>query len=223
MPFLKFRNSGRRIPRSARMRRRTRVRRSRRRPMTTGKVKRIIDAELKVRDLSVEDIPIPNTTGLILHLTSIDQGDLNNQRTGNWIKPTSWMGTITVQGNEVANPDIVPLFRLAIFQWKENETLNAAIIGKIMQDVVDPHQQFNIQNKGQFKILWSRTGILSNQNSNPQFAKMFRFYVKPPMKVLYDGDAFKNNHLFLLAYSDIDTVDNPPTITLSQRLRYTDS
>ena len=73
--------------------------RGRRRPMTTGRVKRIIDAELKVRDLGVGPVPIPLGTGSFVHITSIGQGDLNTERAGNWIKPTSWMGTITVQGN----------------------------------------------------------------------------------------------------------------------------
>ncbi len=53
--------------------------------------------------------------------------------------------------------------------------------------------------------------------------KVHRFYVKPGMKVLYDDAAFKNNQLFLFASSDIDTAANPPSITFSVRLRFTDS
>jgi len=92
-----------------------------------------------------------------------------------------------------------------------------------MQDVTAPHQQYNVENKGQFKILWSRTGILSNQDSNPQYLKILRFYVKPSMKVLFDDAAFKNNHLFIFAYTDVDTAADPPTLSFDTRLRYTDS
>ncbi len=223
MPYLKYRNQGRRVPKSARMRRRRVIRGRRRRPMTTGRVKRIIDAELKVRDLSVVPLPIPSITGQLQQISNIGQGDTNSERTGNWIKPTSWMGTMTIQGNELASPDSIPLVRVGVVCWKENQTLNPITLAQFMQDSVDPHQQYNIENKGQFKILWSRTAILSNQNDNPQYSKMFRFYVKPPMKVLYDDANFKNNHLFLFAYSDVDSADNPPTMTFSTRLRYTDS
>ncbi len=69
---------------------------ARRVPMTTGKVKRIIDAELKVRDLSVGPVAIPTLTGAFVHITAIGQGDANTERSGNWIKPTTWMGTVTV-------------------------------------------------------------------------------------------------------------------------------
>ncbi len=205
--------------------RRRRVRRpARRRPMTAGKVKRIIDAELKVRDLGVGPLEIPSTLGSVVHISNIGQGDANTERNGNWIKPSTWMGTITLQGNNAdAGTGIVAQYRVGIVCWKENETANPLLLASIMQDTTAPHQQFNIENKGQFKILWSRTGILSQDDDNPQFLKVHRFYVKPPMKILFDDAAFKNNHLFIFAYSDIDTTANPPSYSFDTRLRYTDS
>ncbi len=205
------------------VRRRFRGTRFSRRPMTTGRVKRIIDAELKVRDLGVGPVAIPATVGSVIQISNIAQGDLNTQRNGNWIKPTSWMGTITLQGNELADPTLVPQFRVGIVCWKENQTINPLDLGKLMQDTFAPHQQFNIENKGQFKILWSRTGILSNQDTNPQYLKVLRFYVKPPLKLLFDDDESRNNHLFIFAYTDTDAVDNPPMYSFDTRLRYTDS
>ncbi len=197
--------------------------RPRRKPMTAGRVKRIIDAELKVKDHSIGPAAIPHTTGAIFHVSAIAVGDANDQRNGNWVKPTTWMGTITVEGNETAADDVVPRYRVGVLVWKENQTLNATSIAKILQNSVDPHQQFNIENKGQFKILWSRTGILSNTSINPHFQRVHRFYVKPSTKVLFDDADFKNNHLFLFGVSDIDTAQNPPSFTFSTRLRYTDS
>ncbi len=222
MPFLKYRSSGRRVSRKARRARRRRPRRIRR-PMTTGRVKRIIDAELKVNDLSVEGVAIPSVTGSIIQISNVAQGDSNMQRNGNWIKPITWMGTITLQGNPLADADTISLFRIGCVVWKENQNLNPVTIAQIMQETTDPHQQYNIENKGQFKILWSRTGILSNQNRNPQFLKVFRFYLRPSMKVLFDDADSKNNHLFIFAYTDIDTVDNLPDLAFSIRLRFTDS
>ena len=134
------------------------------------------------------------------------------------------MGTITVQGNvDATTAGLVPQYRIGVLCWKENETLNPASLLQIMQDTAAPHQQFNIENKGQFKILWSRTGVLSNDEMNPQFQKVHRFYVKPPMKILYDDEAFKNNHLFIFGYSDVAGASDPPTFSFDTRLRYTDS
>jgi len=219
MPTRKFRskrtrarNMGKRVPR-----------RIRRRPMTVGKVKRIIDAELKVVDHSIGPAFIPQNTGIVFHITSIAQGDANNERNGNWIKPVSFMGTITVSGNELADANLVPRYRVGVIVWKENQANNVCVLNQFMQNVFDPHQQYNIESKGQFKILWSRTGILSNQDVNPQYQKIHRFYVKPSMKVLYSDAGLRNNQIFLFAYSDVDTGFNPPDITFSTRLRYTDS
>ncbi len=227
MPYTKsyrrYRSRARKTRNMGGIRKGFRGTRSRRRPMTTGRVKRIIDAELKVRDLGVGPSPMPATNGSIVHISNIGQGDLNTQRNGNWIKPSSWMGTLTLQGNEVADPAVVPQFRVAVVCWKENQSINPLELDKLMQDTFAPHQQFNIENKGQFKVLWSRTGVLSNQDVNPQYQKVLRFYVKPPMKILYDDAAFKNNHLFIVAYSDIDAAANPPFISFDTRLRFTDS
>ncbi len=216
----RFRN---RVRKATRMGAARPFRSRRRRPMTKVRVLKIIDAELKVRDLGFGPVFIPSITGDITLISNVGQGDLNTQRNGNWIKPTTLMGTITLKGNTVADPILISQFRVGVACWKENQTLNAFSIDQIMQDTAAPHQQYNIENKGQFKILWSRTGILSNVRENPQYLKVLRFYVKPPLKVLYDDADFKNNQLFLFAYSDIDTAVNPPTLSAEFRLRYTDS
>ncbi len=195
---------------------------SRRTSMTTGKVKRIIDAEMKFRDLSVGPVDMPIVGGAIFHLSNIAQGDTNTQRNGNWIKPVSFMGTITVSGNP-ASGDLVSKYRVGVMYWKENQDVDPAAIAKIFQDVGDPHQQFNIQNKGQYKILWNRTGQVVNNTDNSQFVKLHRFYVRPPMKVLYDDDTFKKNHLFIFGLSDVDIANGPPQLVFSIRIRYTDS
>ncbi len=178
MPFLKYRNVGRRVPRRARRPRRRFNRR--RKPMTAGKVKRIIDAELKVRDLGVGPIPIPSVTGDLTQISDVVQGDLNTQRQGNWIKPVTWMATLVVEADS-ANVNATSQFRIGCFVWKENQDVDPATLLKLVQDTSAPHQQFNIESKGSFKILWSRTGIVSNDVANPQFQKVFRFYVKPSM------------------------------------------
>lgn len=224
MSTLRFRNTGRGVPRRFVRRRRMLRRRRRRRPMTTGKVKRIIDAELKLHDDSLVEVNAPNTTGLILHLSDIAQGDLNTERTGNWIKPVSLMGTLTVQGDpDGAAENAFLQYRVAIILWKENQTTDPISLLKVVQDVLRPFQQFNVESKGSFKVLWSRTGNIVNNVENSQFVKYHRFYLRPSMKILYDDDAFRKFHLFFLAYSNIPTAMFPPAISINTRLRYTDS
>lgn len=216
--FKRRRRVNRKIARMGGIRRRVR-----RRPMTSGRVKRIIDAELKFRDLDVGPVDIPQGLGSVTLISNIAQGDTAQQRTGNWIKPVSWMGTLTVQGNPQNVTDLTSLFRVFIVCWKENEDINTLDLTKVVQDTASPHQGFNIQNKGQFKILWSRTGIVSNTIDNPQFQKMYRFYVKPSMKVLFDNANLRNNQLFIIGYSDQGTIVGAPSLIFSTRLRFTDS
>ncbi len=195
---------------------------SRRRPMTSGKVKRIIDAEMKIRDLSVGPVAMPSITGNMIHISSIAQGDLNTERSGNWVKPVSFMGTITVTGDAAAAA-VAADYRVGVLVWKENDNVDPATIAKVFQDTADPHQQFNVASKGQFKILWNRTGQVINNQDNSQFRKMHRFYVKPSMKILFDGATDTKYHLFLFALSDLAAAANPPDLAFASRLRYTDS
>ncbi len=197
-------------------------RRMRRAPMTVGKVKRIVGAELKFRDLGIGPIPIPFVTGDITQISNIAIGDTASTRDGNWIKPVTWMGTITVEGDS-ASANVTAQFRIGAIVWKENQNVDPLTLTKLMQDVAAPHQQFNIQSKGSFKVLWSRTGLVSNNPDNPQFQKVLRFYVRPPQKILYDGADFRKFHLFIFGYSDVDVAANPPTYAFDTRLRFTDS
>jgi len=212
-------NSSRRQPRRRNRRRRPL---KRRKAVTTGQVRRIIDAELKVFDLGAGTV-LPSVVGATFHMSNIGPGDTSSQRTGNWIKPITLMGTITLQGNSAASSAVVPQYRVGVCCWKENEDVNPFAIAQIMSDTSAPHQQYSVVNKGQFKILWSRTGVLSNDVMNPQFQKVLRFYVKPPLKCLYSAGDFKNNQLFIFGYSQISDAANPPSILFDSRLRYTDS
>ncbi len=222
MPFR--RSYGSRFNRGRKPMRRRR-RNYRRKPMTVGRVKRIVGAELKFRDLGVGPIPIPSVDGIVIQISDVAQGDTATQREGNWIKPTTWMGTFTVEGNPAATAAGIQTaqFRIACVCWKENQTNDPILLSKVMQDTSAPHQQYNIQSKGSFKILWSRTGIVSNDDNNPQFQKMLRFYVKPPMKVLFDAADSRKYHLFIIAFSEVAGASNPPSISFDTRLRFTDS
>jgi len=206
--------------RSRRPMRRRRFARKSRRVMTVGKVRRIVDAELKLHDNNLDEINAPSVTGLILHLSNIVIGDANTERTGNWIRPTTLMGTLTVQGDAAA-ADLLSQYRVFIVMWKENQSTDPISLEKLMQNTAQPFQQYNVESKGSFKILWSRTGNIVNNPDNSQFIKYHRFYLKPRMKILYDDGDFRKYHLFFVAFSN--RALGPPAISISSRLRYTDS
>ncbi len=186
-------------------------------------VRREVDAELKFRDLDIAFAPIPTVTGSVTNITlGIDQGNLNTNRSGNWIKPTTFMGKIVVTADD-NNGAISTQYRCMVVCWKEDESTNPLTLAKLMQDTSEPHQGYNIANKGQFQVLKSWTGVLSNHNQNSKVIQYHTFYLKPKMKVLYSAANAKNNQLFICAFSQFATGQNPAVFRFSTRLRYTDS
>ncbi len=185
-------------------------------------VRSIVDAELKVRDLSIAPVTVL-TTGSLTNITEgILQGDGSTERSGNWIKPVSLYGTMVIAGN-AGNNALLTEYRFYVLCWKEDESVNDATPMKIMGDVTDPFQGYNIPNKGQFQILFSKTGIVSNDLDNSKNISISKFSIKGSRleKVLYSGDDAKKNQLFIGCFSS-EAVD-APIFRFTTRLRYTDS
>ncbi len=193
-----------------------------RRHMTPGKVKRIIDAELKFKDVNVNGLTIPSLLGNLFSLSAIDTGDGESERIGNWVKPVSLHGAITVQADETS-AEPLQRFRVFIVQWRENQDIDVASLEKLVQNTSQPYLGYNVQSKGAFKVLWTWVGAVISNTDNPQYAKTRRFYVKPRTKILYDGDGPRKYQIFMAGISDIAALDAPPSFTFSSRLRYTDS
>jgi len=210
----RLRGNSRRTPRRRYRRRRTT------RHMTPGKVKRIIDAELKFKDVFIASLSMPSATGRIVNLSSIDNGDSPSERIGNWIKPVTLFGTLTAQADE-SSVEPRQSFRVMIVQWRENQDVDSISLEKIVQADAEPFQGYNIQSKGSFKILWSWVSTLVANVDNTQYLKTKRFYVKPRTKILFDVTDQRKYNLFLVAFSD--TAVTPPTLYGNIRLRYTDS
>ncbi len=217
----------RRMNRTGRRRRYRRKSRYTRRPrtgrhMTSGRVKRIIDAELKFHDTHLFQIFIPSTTGTIVTLSGIDVGDSPTERIGNWIKPVALHGTVSVEGNTAA-AEIYQQFRIFIVQWRENQDVDVITLPKLVQNVLEPFQQYNVQSKGAFKVLWSWVGNVIAHNQNSQLVKTRHFSVRPRTKILYDDILLRKYQLFLVGFSNVASANDPPVFSINTRLRYTDS
>ncbi len=208
-----------------RRRRRRPMRRNDSRVMTVGRVKRIISAELKVSTVGNDFIIISVASPMVVPLTSnIAQGDLNTQRTGNWIQPITYHGYVTVKGNHGAAADSNGV-RIMILRWKNDQEVDLALVNKVVEDPGDPFSSFKFTQKGAFTILYSRVFNVINLQTNPQFLKTYRFKIplSRGQKVLYDGDQEKKYQLFFMAFSDALVVGDEPQLTISSTLRWTDS
>ncbi len=195
------------------------------RVMTVGKVKRIISAELKVSTVANDFAPISVALPMVVPLTNnIAQGDTNLERTGNWIQPITYHGYVTVRGinNATENSNGV---RIMILRWKNDESVDPALVNKVVEDSADPFASFKFTQKGAFTVLYSRVFNIVNQQNNPQFLKTYRFKVplSRGQRTLYDGATPKKYQLFFMAFSDALIVAEEPELTISSTLRWTDS
>ncbi len=194
-------------------------------PMTVGRVKRIISAELKLSLVGNDFIAISIGSPMIVPLTAnIAQGDTNLARTGNWIQPVTYHGYVTVRGVQ-ASPEISNNVRCGIIRWKNDQSVDPALVNKIMEDPGAPGTSFNFGNKGSFTVLWSRFFNIVHQERNPQFLKTYRWKVSlgRGQKVLYDGATAKKYQLFFFAFSDGLADANSPLLSIDSTLRWTDS
>ncbi len=194
------------------------------RAMTVGRVKRIISAELKHKNQNIGFTNIFVGSQSIVHLSDIAQGDVANQRNGNWIQPITYHGYVTIKGFDAAAAESYGV-RVGIARWNNDESADPITLGKVMFDAAIPASNFSYINKGAFKILWSRYVNVVNSQINPQFLKTLRFKVslgRSP-KTLYHVAVFKKYQLFFFAMSDDLSVAEHPSYTLDSTLRYTDS
>ncbi len=194
----------------------------RRRPMTVGRVKKIIGAELKFRLVDFRDSAFTLANPTLVRLSEVSQGDGNFQREGNRITPVNLHGHVTVVG-DTTMPTNTTDVRVAIFRWNEDESSNAPAAEDIMEDPAELGGPYNINNRGMFKIVWSRYFTLVNNADNSAFRRTLRFYVKlSSPKVLFDGTDLKKFHYFLMILSN-STELSEPTATANITFRFTDS
>ncbi len=185
-------------------------------------IQSVVDAELKVADFAAT-VEVNFPLGINTTLTgNIGQGELNTERSGNWIKPVKLYGTFYVTGN-TDNTALSTNYRLIVYCWKEDESINDASLFKVMADTSDPFQGFNIINKGQFQILYTHTDEVSNSDFNGRNSKIHKFSIPSSRmsKVLYAMDVEKKNQIFIAANSGVSL--DGPIIGFTTRLRYTDS
>ncbi len=196
-------------------------RRYKRKPMTSGRVKRIIGAELKFKTVSLGGAVFNTANPRMIKLTDISQGNGANEREGNRITPVNCHGNLTCVADPAGATDTINV-RVCILRWNEDASLGDPTEAILMNNITQLGGAFNIGNKGMFKILWSRYFVLVNDKQNPSFKKTFRYYIRTSApKILYDGAATaKKYQIYLAAFAE--TADSPQ-ITFDNTFRFTDS
>ncbi len=202
--------------------------RRRPRPMTAGRVKKIIGAELKVSQIDIRDMVTNAAAPLLLQITGLAQGDAQDEREGNRIQGVNLHGHVTLQGDPVGGGQDITDCRVAIFRWNEDISGVQPTGADIMQDITQLGSSYNINNRGQFKILWSRYFTIVNSDDNPAFRRTLRFYTKlTGPKILFDGAGggaatAKKYHIYFMVLTNSPDVGHP-ILTLNTTFRYTDS
>ncbi len=206
------------------MRRNKRSTRRRSMPMTVGRVKRIISAELKQKVTDFDFIPIRIGMPIVTHVSDIALGDLSTDRNGNWVQPINMHGYVTITGTAGATVETLQV-RVGLFRWMNDQSVDPPDLSQIVNDPGNPSGPFSFKDKNSFKILWSRFVNVQNNPDSPQFLKTLRYYVRlgRSQKALYDNAMFKKYQLFFFALADGLVVGDEAQVSLTNTLRFTDS
>ncbi len=184
-------------------------------------------SELKfVNDVQI-DTAMNFVGSLFLRLTISDQivqGVTNQQRIGDFIKPITNHGTITVN-SDISEADVQTRFRLFFFIWKELiEDPTSPSLDQLLEDATDPWSPFKVSQRGTFKVLWSRKSFVINNADNTYVSRVYnyKFNMARLPQMTYDGATPNRNHLIFVGISD-SAEENTSTYTINNMFRYTDS
>jgi len=191
------------------------------------KVMRIIKPELKFREQRVgpANMVVAGTVSPVLDITSaIAQGTSATNRVGDFIKPVTLHGSMSLTGFDGAT---APVYRVRVFCicWKEQFiAATSPLIADLYQNTADPWSPFKPSARGTFKLLWSRKFELVNEQNNPKFSRVYNY--KVPLSrlptITWDVAIPNRNHLMFFAVSTF-AIAEEATIEISNMFRYTDS
>lgn len=210
----------RRIPMHQRLMLRRAVRkRIMTRPVTIRDVKNLIKnaGESKYHDVNVNGSTTPIlSTGQVVHLTHIGQGDTVYLRDSNRISVQSLQMKLHLRGDDTAPHDTVA--RIIIFTTKDCDG-RLPLIGNELLEADLVYRLRDVQHMPDFNVLLDKTLVLPQRNSpdeNIVPIKVFEWYKKweTPLKVWYNGTAgditeSTCNHLFMACIVNQATGDQP--------------
>lgn len=184
-------------------------------------VKKYVNTEYKHHDVTQSGTGV-DTTGAIIPMTLIAQGDDFEDRNGRQIKIISMTGNMNVTQNSSATN--TQLRAILFIDKEQNGTI--PLVSGVDDGVLDSANVYSLRNMNQtrrFVTLFDKIFSLSATGSTNS---TIRRYKKLMLKVRYDGTAAsqanqKENNIYLLLLSNEAT--NTPTVKYQFRFRYIDN
>lgn len=190
---------------------------------TTALVKRMMN---KVQEKKYNDFVIdvnPDTSGIILDLTNILQGDSDFTRDGDQLNLLQWRLT-----SHIINADNTNAVRMIVFRWNVSTSYRVPVVSDILSFagyplacIPDADYVFDNKRAKQFSVLYDT--ILGLGNAGPNIiCKMKKSYVNG-LPINYEASGgVGTGKLFMLLVSDSNVVAHP-RVTGVFRTIYTDS
>lgn len=200
-----------------------------------AKVQRAVGAELKYLAVNATYQASQDQANAYVRFGAIGQGLGQSQRIGNWITPKFMHGTVRVRGNPLALEDgaepahLTWTIRIGILVYLDSRQGASDLTSDLLQDSARPGGPFKVALKGEFRVLWSRITVVSNNNDNDYFTRTFKYSLKLASlgKALYEGSDAEDQtrgQLLFFAMSDASSPPAfPPFIDMDGMFRYTDA
>ncbi len=187
-------------------------------------IRRMINTEFKALDIYVSNSPNNSTftDTFVTHLSAIDQGDTQSERSGLSVRPQH----LRIRGHVVMNVAATnTCVRIIVFKDKQQVADTKPPTSSVLETatgfVVNNNYNYisNQENSTRFKILADIRVVVSTQNPLALFDLDIPLRGHITFNAPVNSDIQKDGH-FLLACSDQST--NTPTVTWSSRLVFTD-
>ncbi len=191
------------------------------------------NAELKFKDVTVDDAIIAAGGVLTTSVNLIAQGTGESERIGRkcTIRSIFWRGSLSLPLLELeGGPGASERIRLIMYQDKQTNGAAATALGILEAVTVDDYR--NLANSGRFNILWDHTVVLNyltlshfavNSFSMAQVERNFSFFKKCNIPLEFDNTVgalteLRSNNIGLLIVSEGGT----GALISRVRLRFSD-
>lgn len=186
-----------------------------------GWLKSVINVEKKVFD-SASNGQQPSNTGAIYWLSGITTGTGFNQRTGMVVKASNISMRLNCNVNASATSSTFSQLRVILFINKSLNHGQTPAVADILQSLNTPMSPYNLDNVGDFEVLYDRKLDLTLQYPS----KSINIFRRLHHHIRWDtsGDLItdtEKGHIFMLLLSDEGAAF--PAVDYYVRLRYVDN
>lgn len=201
-------------------------------PATKKYVKKAIQAQQELKtSYSVATDGSLDLEGTIYHISSVAQGDLQTNRSGNVINGKTVELRCTLSNANAAADAPAPT-RIRVILFKDRQQNAAApTIANLLRDPTDGERTINSSINHatfpkRFKVYYDRVHTFNYGNtggSNGIVSKNIKLYVKVPGKIIYSGanaTDIVNNQIYAFFVTAVDEIG---AFTATGTINYTDS